>query len=45
VVGGGESIAVSPGLKHRVENAGPEELRLLVVSQPPSHGDRIDVEP
>ena len=45
VVAGGESISVLPGLQHRVESAGPEELRLLVVSQPPSHGDRIDVEP
>jgi len=42
-VGQCEGLSVSPGLAHRVDNAGPEDLSLLVISAPPSHGDRVDV--
>lgn len=38
----GEGISVTPGVAHSVNNAGPNDLFLLVISQPPSHGDRID---
>jgi mannose-6-phosphate isomerase-like protein (cupin superfamily) len=38
----GEGISVIPGVAHRVDNAGPNDLFLLVISQPPSRGDRTD---
>jgi mannose-6-phosphate isomerase-like protein (cupin superfamily) len=38
----GEGISVIPEVAHRVENAGSDDLFLLVISQPPSHDDRID---
>ena len=36
-----QAVAVAPGAAHRLANAGEGELVLLVVSAPPSHGDRI----
>jgi mannose-6-phosphate isomerase-like protein (cupin superfamily) len=36
-----EGLEVSPGLAHEVRNACAEPAEFLVVSQPPSHGDRI----
>lgn len=41
VVAAGEGLEVPPGVAHRLLNAGAAELRFLVVSAPPSHGDRI----
>ena len=38
----GEGISVIPGVAHRVENAGTNDLLLLVISQPASHDDRVD---
>ena len=38
----GEGIFVIPRVAHRVVNAGPNDLFLLVISQPPSHYDRVD---
>jgi len=35
-----QGLAVSPGTPHQLFNYGPEELRFLVISSPPSHGDR-----
>ena len=32
----------APGLKHQARNRGPAKLRILVASQPPCHGDRIE---
>ncbi len=37
-----EGLEVAPGLAHQAFNRGAEDVRFLVVSQPPSHGDRID---
>ncbi|HEY3452528.1 MAG TPA: GNAT family N-acetyltransferase [Myxococcales bacterium] len=37
----GQGMEVAPCVPHRFFNPGPEELRFLVVSAPPSHGDRI----
>jgi mannose-6-phosphate isomerase-like protein (cupin superfamily) len=37
----GQGMEVAPCVPHRFANPGPEELRFLVVSAPPSHGDRI----
>ncbi|MBS1822356.1 MAG: cupin domain-containing protein [Acidobacteria bacterium] len=41
-VGSGAGIEVSPGEKHQAMNRGNRPLRIMVTSQPPSHGDRID---
>ncbi len=38
----GEGIEVSAGQQHQAANKGANALRILVTSQPPSHGDRID---
>jgi len=38
----GEGIEVSPGQQHQAANNGANALRIMVASQPPSHGDRID---
>ena len=42
-VSAGEGLPMEPGVAHRVENPGKQDLTLLVVSQPPSHGDREEV--
>ena len=36
-----EGIWISPGQLHQAINRGANSLRMLVTSQPPSHGDRI----
>jgi len=42
VLGANEGMEVAPGIGHQAFNRGEREVRFLVVSQPPSHGDRID---
>jgi mannose-6-phosphate isomerase-like protein (cupin superfamily) len=39
----GQGISIAPGTPHRVENPGTDDLSLLVISHPPSHGDRVDL--
>jgi mannose-6-phosphate isomerase-like protein (cupin superfamily) len=39
----GEAYHVPPAARHRVRNCGTEDLHFLVVSQPRSHGDRVNV--
>ena len=39
-LGAREGVEVAPGLAHEVRNAAAEPAEFLVVSQPPSHGDR-----
>jgi mannose-6-phosphate isomerase-like protein (cupin superfamily) len=41
VLGAGEGLHVAPEMVHRISNAAGEPLRFLVISQPPSHGDRV----
>jgi mannose-6-phosphate isomerase-like protein (cupin superfamily) len=36
-----EGLEVQPGFAHEVRNDGPEAAEFLVVSEPPSHGDRV----
>ena len=36
-----EGLEVSPGKRHQVMNRSTKPVRMLVTSQPPSHGDRI----
>jgi mannose-6-phosphate isomerase-like protein (cupin superfamily) len=38
----GEGIEVSPGQEHQAMNESAQPVRIIVTSQPPSHGDRID---
>jgi len=38
----GEGIEIAPGQQHQAMNRGQVPLRIVVTSQPPSHGDRID---
>ena len=40
VLGQGEGLEVAPGSAHQVLNHGSTDARFLVISQPPSHGDR-----
>src|SRR5580698_2882309 len=42
LVRAGSVIRILPGMKHQIRNPSPEAVRLLVVSHPPSRGDRID---
>ncbi len=37
----GAGIRVLPGTRHQISNPSSSAVRLLVVSQPPSHGDRF----
>jgi mannose-6-phosphate isomerase-like protein (cupin superfamily) len=36
-----DGIQVPPGVRHQIRNVSQEPVRFLVISQPPSHGDRI----
>ena len=38
----GDGIEVTPGQAHQAFNRSDADVRFLVTSQPPSHGDRID---
>src|SRR5579863_7436457 len=42
LVRAGSGIRILPGTKHQVRNPSASPVRFLVVSQPPSHGDRVD---
>ena len=36
----GTGLRIMPGLRHQIRNPSSRPLRLLVVSHPPSHGDK-----
>jgi quercetin dioxygenase-like cupin family protein len=38
----GEGLEVAPGERHQALNQSTSPVRMLVTSQPPSHGDRIN---
>lgn len=40
VVGPGQGIEIAPSLPHQAKNCSNAATRFLVISQPPSHGDR-----
>jgi mannose-6-phosphate isomerase-like protein (cupin superfamily) len=42
VLKAGSGLEVPPGQQHQVFNRSPNPTRMLVTSQPPSHGDRIN---
>jgi mannose-6-phosphate isomerase-like protein (cupin superfamily) len=37
----GQGLAIPPGTRHQFRNHSEEPVRFLVISQPPSHGDRV----
>jgi mannose-6-phosphate isomerase-like protein (cupin superfamily) len=39
----GHGIRILPGTRHQIRNPTSGTVRFLVISQPPSRGDRIDV--
>jgi len=38
----GSGVRILPGTRHQIRNPSCSPVRFLVISQPPSHGDRID---
>jgi mannose-6-phosphate isomerase-like protein (cupin superfamily) len=42
LVAAGSGIRVMPGSRHQIRNPSSGPVRFLVVSHPPSHGDRIN---
>ena len=44
IVHTGEGLEVPTGVAHKVANNSRQKLEILVTSQPPSHGDRIELE-
>ena len=38
----GASLEIAPGTIHQARNESKADVRFLVVSVPPSHGDRVD---
>lgn len=41
-VGVGQGIEIAPGQAHQAINRSSAAVRILVTSQPPSHGDRVN---
>jgi mannose-6-phosphate isomerase-like protein (cupin superfamily) len=41
VLAEGEGLEIAPGIVHQARNTSRNEVRFLVISQPPSQGDRI----
>jgi len=41
VLHAGDGIEISPGQRHQALNRSANPVRMIVTSQPPSHGDRI----
>ena len=35
-----QGLEIAPGLPHQAKNLSGEDVRFIVISQPPSHGDR-----
>jgi mannose-6-phosphate isomerase-like protein (cupin superfamily) len=42
LVRAGSGIRVLPGTRHQIRNRSSSPVRFLVISQPPSHGDRYE---
>src|ERR1700674_274482 len=41
-ISSGQVLFVPPRTRHQIRNSSGSPLRFLVISQPPSHGDRFD---
>ncbi len=37
-------ISIKPGVRHRISNGSYSDLEFIVVSEPQSHGDRVDID-
>ena len=37
-----QGIQIPPGVRHQIRNQSNATVRFLVISQPPSHGDRVN---
>jgi mannose-6-phosphate isomerase-like protein (cupin superfamily) len=37
----GEGLHIPPGIPHQIQNLSDHPVEFLVISQPPSHGDRM----
>jgi mannose-6-phosphate isomerase-like protein (cupin superfamily) len=42
-VNAGQSLHIPKNTKHRIANNGADDLHFLVISEPKSHGDRINL--
>jgi mannose-6-phosphate isomerase-like protein (cupin superfamily) len=42
LVQAGSGIHIAPGVRHRIRNPSSAAVRLLVISTPPSHGDKFE---
>ena len=42
-IAAGEALEIDPGSVHQAVNRGPAAVEFLVISQPPTRGDRIEV--
>lgn len=42
VIRAGEGLQIGAGQRHQALNDGPTPVRMIVISQPPSHGDRVN---
>jgi mannose-6-phosphate isomerase-like protein (cupin superfamily) len=40
----GQGVHIPAGVPHRIKNTSSEAVRFIVISSPPSHGDRVLVE-
>ena len=43
-VGQNRGICIKPGIKHRISNNSDTDLEFIVVSEPKSHGDRVNID-
>ena len=39
----GQGLHIMPGTHHRIRNSSNQPIRFLVISGPPSHGDRVNL--
>ena len=39
-----KGICIKPGMKHRISNNNNTDLDFIVVSEPKSHGDRVNID-
>ena len=44
IVSPGKGISIKPGIKHLILNNTVDDLEFLVISEPPSRGDRVDID-
>lgn len=44
ILNAGDGLEIPPGVVHQIANLESTSLEIIVTSQPPSHGDRINVQ-